>query len=142
MSRPEPRPREDRLDGLLRKAIAEMPAPEVDLAPSVLAQIEGRPSLLTVALQMAVLVVLGGLAVSLFRGAPPELPQLDLTEVLAYSAQALPRVHAWLASVPSLAGGLAEPASASLELALAGLFALVLLNVGASRRLADAGGRR
>src|SRR5258705_2680958 len=97
MKSDDERQAEDSLGAALRRAIAEMPAPDVDLAPAILARIRNQPSALTVALQLGVLAVLGCVAATLLPGRELELRWPDLSAALELSAHALSLLQAALA---------------------------------------------
>lgn len=133
---------ESRLDELLRRAIVEMPAPEVDLAPLVLARIEARPSPLTLALQLGVLAVLVLSAASLIPWSEAPLRWPDLSAGLEVSTRVMAWIHALAVDVGSVGRSLPEAGGRSLELASAALVGLVLLNLRVAWRPAAEGGRR
>jgi predicted anti-sigma-YlaC factor YlaD len=129
------------LDGLLARGIAALPAPAADLGPLVLERIERRPARLLLALQVAVLFLLGLSLAQL-------LPDVELPMRWPEGGWAVDLSGRIVAAV-SGAGASARAAAAELDggaappgLAAAGLVLLLGLNVAAARRAAPAGARR
>jgi hypothetical protein len=129
-------------DELLGRAVSEMPAPAADVAAAVLRRIRSRPSLATVVVQVAVLLVLG-LSLGTLLPGQSLVPEWPLAGRLAsVSAEALSWLHSGTEAVGSLADSVVTGSAPPLGLAILGLAGLIGLNLRFAWRPAAEGGRR
>jgi hypothetical protein len=129
-------------EAALGRAVADLPAPEADLASAVLRQIDSRPAPAILVVQGAVLLVLGLCLSSLVveEDFMPSWP--DASWLPAMSAQVMRWLGTGAEMLSTAAEGLAGRAGLPLELIGFAVAALIAANLGLMLRPPAAGGQR